>query len=197
MEQAVVHCTKGIGIWDWASTDNGDEPDVVMACAGDIPTMEALAAVAILQERFPDLKLRFVNVVDLFRLMPETEHPHGLSDRDFDSLFTIDKPVIFNFHSYASLIHKLTYRRRNHENIHVRGYKEKGNINTPLELAILNQIDRFDLAIDVIDRVPRIAAIGAHVKEWLKGQIIDSVNYAHAEGIDREQVRNWKWPGKA
>ena len=197
MEQAVVHCTKGIGIWDWASTDNGDEPDVVMACAGDIPTMEALAAVAILKERFPDLKLRFVNVVDLFRLMPETEHPHGLSDRDFDSLFTIDKPVIFNFHSYASLIHKLTYRRRNHENIHVRGYKEKGNINTPLELAILNQIDRFDLAIDVIDRVPRIAAIGAHVKEWLKGQIIDSVNYAHAEGIDREQVRNWKWPGKA
>ena len=197
MEQAVVHCTKGIGIWDWASTDNGDEPDVVMACAGDIPTMEALAAVAILKERFPDLKLRFVNVVDLFRLMPETEHPHGLSDRDFDSLFTIDKPVIFNFHSYASLIHKLTYRRRNHENIHVRGYKEKGNINTPLELAILNQIDRFDLAIDVIDRVPRIAAIGAHVKEWLKGQIIDSVNYAHTEGIDREQMRNWKWPGKA
>ena len=197
MEQAVVHCTKGIGIWDWASTDNGEEPDVVMACAGDIPTMEALAAVAILKERFPDLKIRFVNVVDLFRLMPETEHPHGLSDRDFDSLFTIDKPVIFNFHSYASLIHKLTYRRKNHENIHVRGYKEKGNINTPLELAILNQIDRFDLAIDVIDRVPRIAAMGAHLKEWLKGQIIDSINYAHAEGIDREEIRNWKWPGKA
>jgi xylulose-5-phosphate/fructose-6-phosphate phosphoketolase len=197
LEQAVVHCTKGIGIWDWASTDNGEEPEVVMACAGDIPTMEALAAVALLKERFPDLRLRFVNVVDLFRLMPETEHPHGLSDRDFDSLFTIDKPVIFNFHSYASLIHKLTYRRKNHENIHVRGYKEKGNINTPLELAILNQIDRFDLAIDVIDRVPRIAAIGAHLKEWLKGQIIDSVNYAHAEGIDREPSRNWKWPGKA
>jgi xylulose-5-phosphate/fructose-6-phosphate phosphoketolase len=156
--------------------------------------MESLAAVAILKEHFADLKIRFVNVVDLFRLMPATEHPHGLSDRDFDSLFTIDKPVIFNFHSYASLIHKLTYRRTNHENIHVRGYKEKGNINTPLELAILNQVDRFDLAIDVIDRVPRLSAVGAHVKEWLKGQIIDSINYAHAEGIDREEIRNWKWP---
>ncbi|MGB6990005.1 MAG: phosphoketolase family protein, partial [Candidatus Sulfotelmatobacter sp.] len=195
MDEAVNHCTKGIGIWDWASTDDGAEPDVVMACAGDIPTMEALAAVAILKEHFSDLKIRFVNVVDLFRLMPESEHPHGLSDRDFDSLFTIDKPVIFNFHGYAALIHKLTYRRRNHDSLHVRGYKEKGNINTPLELAILNQIDRFDLAIDVIDRVPRLQPIGAHVKGWLKDQIIDSVNYAHAEGIDREEMRNWKWPG--
>ncbi len=195
MEDAVTHCTKGIGIWDWASTDEGGEPDVVMACAGDIATMESLAAVAILKERFSDLKIRFVNVVDLFRLMPATEHPHGLSDRDFDSLFTIDKPVIFNFHSYPSLIHKLSYRRNNHENIHVRGYKEKGNINTPLELAILNQVDRFDLAIDVIDRVPRLRPIGAHVKEWLKDQIIDSVNYAHTEGIDKEEIRNWKWPG--
>ena len=166
-----------------------------MACAGDIPTMESLAAVAILKERFPDLKIRFVNVVDLFRLMPETEHPHGLSDRDFDSLFTTDKPVIFNFHSYASLIHKLSYRRKNHDNIHVRGYKEKGSINTPLELAILNQIDRFNLAIDVIDRVPRLHPAGAHVKEWLKGQIIESINYAHAEGIDKEEIRDWKWPG--
>ncbi len=195
MEDAVTHCTKGIGIWDWASSDNGEEPDVVMACAGDIPTMESLAAVAILKEHFPDLRMRFVNVVDLFRLMPETEHPHGLSDRDFDSLFTADKPVIFNFHSYASLIHKLSYRRKNHDNIHVRGYKEKGSINTPLELAILNQIDRFDLAIDVIDRVPRLRSIGAHVKEWLKGQIIASINYAHTEGIDKEEIRNWKWPG--
>ena len=127
--------------------------------------------------------------------MPETEHPHGLSDRDFDSLFTTDKPVIFNFHAYASLIHKLTYRRTNHENIHVRGYKEKGSINTPLELAILNQIDRFNLAIDVIDRVPRLRGIGAHVKEWLKGEIIGSINYAHTEGIDKEEIRNWKWPG--
>jgi xylulose-5-phosphate/fructose-6-phosphate phosphoketolase len=193
MEDAVTHCTKGIGIWDWASSDNGDEPDVVMACAGDIATMESLAAVQILKEHFKDLKIRFVNVVDLFRLMPATEHPHGLGDRDFDSLFTADKPVIFNFHSYPSLIHKLSYRRTNHQNIHVRGYKEKGSINTPLELAILNQIDRFDLAIDVIDRVPRLQAVGAHVKEWLKGQIIDSINYAHTEGIDREEIRNWKW----
>ncbi|MFZ0798954.1 MAG: phosphoketolase family protein, partial [Terriglobales bacterium] len=194
MEEAVMHCTKGIGIWDWASTDADAEPDVVLACAGDIATMEAVAAVAILKERFPDLKIRLVNVVDLFRLMPETEHPHGLSDRDFDSLFTTDKPVIFNFHSYASLIHKLSYRRKNHDNIHVRGYKEKGNINTPLELAILNQVDRFDLAIDVIDRVPRLHPTGAHVKEWLKNQIIESVNYAHAEGIDKEEIRTWKWP---
>jgi xylulose-5-phosphate/fructose-6-phosphate phosphoketolase len=193
MDEAVTHCTKGIGIWDWASTDSGADPDVVMACAGDIPTMEALAAVQILVDHFPDLKLRFINVVDLFRLLPATEHPHGLSDRDFDSLFTTNKPVIFNFHSYPSLIHKLSYRRTNHENIHVRGYKEKGSINTPMELAIINQIDRFDLAIDVIDRVPRLQAIGAHVKEWLKGQIIENVNYAHREGIDKEEVRNWKW----
>ncbi len=196
MEDAVTHCTKGIGIWDWASSDNGEEPDVVMACAGDIPTMESLAAVAILREHFPYLKIRFVNVVDLFRLMPDTEHPHGLSDRDFDSLFTTDKPVIFNFHAYASLIHKLAYRRTNHENMHVRGYKEKGSINTPLELAILNQIDRFNLAIDVIDRVPKLHPIGAHVKEWLKGQIIASINYAHTEGIDKEEIRNWTWPGQ-
>jgi len=195
MEDAVTHCTKGIGIWDWASSDNGEEPDVVMACAGDIPTMESLAAVAILKEHFPDLKIRFVNVVDLFRLMPATEHPHGLSDRDFDSLFTTDKPVIFNFHSYPSLIHKLSYRRKNHDNLHVRGYKEKGSINTPLELAILNQIDRFNLAIDVIDRVPRLRSVGAHVKEWLKGQIIESIAYAHTEGIDKEEIRKWKWPG--
>jgi len=193
MDEAVTHCTKGIGIWDWASTDDGAEPDVVMACAGDIATMESLAAVQILKKHFGDLKIRFVNVVDLFRLMPETEHPHGLSERDFDSLFTTNKPVIFNFHSYASLIHKLSYRRTNHENIHVRGYKEKGNINTPLELAIINQVDRFNLSIDVIDRVPRLQPVGAHVKEWLKGQIIDSINYAHAEGIDREEIRNWKW----
>jgi xylulose-5-phosphate/fructose-6-phosphate phosphoketolase len=194
MEEAVLHCTKGIGIWDWASTDEGVEPDVVLACAGDIATMEALAAAAILNEHFPDLKLRFVNVVDLFRLMPVSEHPHGLSDRDFDSLFTIDKPVIFNFHSYASLIHKLSYRRRNHENIHVRGYKEKGNIDTPLELAIQNQVDRFNLSMDVIDRVPRLQGAGSHVKDWLKDQIADSVQYAYTEGVDRPEITNWTWP---
>ena len=194
MEEAVNHCTKGIGIWDWASTDDCKDPDVVMACAGDIPTMEAVAAVSILKKNFSDLKIRFVNVVDLFRLQPQSEHPHGLPDRDFDSLFTTNKPVIFNFHAYPALIHKLTYRRTNHDNFHVRGYKEKGSINTPLELAILNQIDRFDLAIDVIDRVPRLQSIGAHVKEMLKDQIIESIQYAHTEGIDKEEMRKWKWP---
>ncbi len=194
MDDAIRHCTKGIGIWDFASSDAGHEPDVVMACAGDIPTSESLAAVAILRERCPDLKIRFINVVDLFRLMPDREHPHGMTDREFDSLFTLDKPVVFNFHAYASLIHKLTYRRKNHDNFHVRGYKEKGNINTPLELAILNQTDRFSLAIDVIDRVPSLQASAAHTKQWLQDQIIDSINYSHENGIDRPEIRNWTWP---
>ncbi|MFM0415975.1 phosphoketolase family protein [Paraburkholderia aromaticivorans] len=195
MAAAVTHCTKGIGIWDWASTDLGVEPDVVMACAGDIATMESLAAVQILKEQFPDLKIRFVNVVDLFRLMPDTDHPHGLSDRDFDSLFTVDKPVIFNFHAYPTLVHKLSYRRSNHENMHVHGYQEKGNINTPLELAIVNQVDRFSLAIDVIDRVACLQGVGDHAKEWLRGQIIEHLAYAHTEGIDSESIRNWTWTG--
>ena len=194
MDEAVKHCTKGIGIWDFASNDDGVEPDVVMACAGDIPTSESLAAVAILREHFPELKIRFINVVDLFRLMPDTEHPHGLSEKEFDSLFTKNKPVIFNFHAYASLIHKLTYKRTNHANFHVRGYKEKGNINTPLELAILNQVDRFNLSIDVIDRVPSLQMTGAHTKEWLKDQIIESIAYAHENGIDDPEIREWKWP---
>jgi xylulose-5-phosphate/fructose-6-phosphate phosphoketolase len=196
MDAAILHCTKGIGIWDWASSDDGGEPDVVMASAGDILTQEALAAVAILRQHLPDLKIRFVNVVDLYRLPPDTEHPHGLSDRDFDSLFTQDKPVIFNFHGYPWLIHKFTYRRTNHANIHVRGYKEKGNINTPLELLIRNQVDRFNLAIDVIDRVPKLQGPGAHLKEWLKGQIIESINYADTEGQDKPEIRNWKWPSQ-
>jgi xylulose-5-phosphate/fructose-6-phosphate phosphoketolase len=194
MDAAVIHCTKGIGIWEWASNDGGAEPDVVVASAGDILTQEALAAIQILRENFPNLKIRFVNVVDLYRLQPDTEHPHGLSDRDFDSLFTKDKPVIFNFHAYPWLIHKFTYRRTNHANIHVRGYKEKGNINTPLELAIRNQVDRFNLAIDVIDRVPKLQESGAHLKEWLKGQIIESINYAFTEGLDKPEIQNWKWP---
>jgi xylulose-5-phosphate/fructose-6-phosphate phosphoketolase len=194
MEAAVNHCTKGIGIWDFASTDAGAEPEVVLACAGDIPTMEALAAAAILRDAFPDLRIRFVNVVDLFRLQPSTEHPHGLSDRDFDSLFTADKPVIFNFHAYPSLIHKLTYKRSNHANIHVRGYKERGNINTPLELAIRNQVDRYTLTIDVIDRVPSLHERGAHLKERMKDAIIESVRYAHENGIDKPEIRDWKWP---
>jgi xylulose-5-phosphate/fructose-6-phosphate phosphoketolase len=195
MESAIRHCTKGIGIWEWASNDGGAEPDVVMASAGDVATMEALAATALLRQHFPDLKIRFVNVVDLFRLQPSTEHPHGLTSRDFDSLFTTNKPIIFNFHGYPWLIHQLTYRHTNHVNLHVRGYKEKGNINTPLELSIKNHTDRFNLAIDVIDRVPRLQMIGAHVKEWLKDQIIDNINYAHENGTDRPEIVNWRWPG--
>ena len=193
MDAAIKHCTKGAGIWDWASNDQSGEPDLVMASAGDVATMESLAAVAILRERFSDLRIRFVNVVDLFRLQPASEHPHGLSDRDFDTLFTTNKPIIFNFHSYPWLIHKLAYRRTNHDNLHVRDYKEKGNINTPLELAIRNQVDRFSLAIDAIDRVPKLQASGAHVKEWLKDQICEHINYAFEHGIDNPEVRNWKW----
>jgi xylulose-5-phosphate/fructose-6-phosphate phosphoketolase len=193
MEQAIQHCTKGLGIWDEASTDDGVEPDVVMACAGDIPTNEALAAVAMLREHFPDLKIRFINVVDLLKLAPSTEHPHGLSDRDFDSLFTVDKPIIFNFHGYPWLIHRLTYRRTNHRNLHVRGYKEKGSINTPLDLAIRNQIDRFSLAIDVINHVPRLRIAGAHGKERLRNIQIDCQNYAYEHGVDKPEVDGWRW----
>lgn len=198
MEQAIAHCTKGIGIWEWASNDDcgkdPDEPDVIMASCGDILTREALAATAILREEFPDLKVRFINVVDLFRLQSEVDHPHGLSDRDFDSLFTTDKPVMFNFHGYPWLIHKLTYRRSNQERIHVRGYKEKGNINTPLELAIRNQVDRFNLVIDVIDRVPKLGSAAAYVKERMKNQIIDHMHYAKEHGTDKPEITNWKWP---
>ncbi len=194
MDAAARHCAKGIGMWDFASNDDGGEPDVVMASAGDVPTIEALAAVAILRDKLPDLKIRFVNVVDLFKLQPESEHPHGLSDRDFDGLFTTTKPVIFNFHGYPWLIHKLAYRRTNHDNLHVRGYKERGNINTPLQLAIANQTDRFNLAIDVIDRVPGLQARAAHVKEWLRDRIFDHVRHADEHGIDAPEIRNWTWP---
>jgi xylulose-5-phosphate/fructose-6-phosphate phosphoketolase len=182
-----------IGIWDWASNDQGVEPDVVLATAGDIPTLEALAANAMLREEFPDLKIRFINVVDLFKLQPKTEHPHGLSDFDFDSLFTLDKPIIFNFHAYPWLIHRLTYRRTNHVNMHVRGYKEKGSINTPLELAINNQIDRFSIAMDVIDRVPKLKVAGAHAKEKFKNNQIQCLNYAYEYGEDRPDTVNFKW----
>ena len=194
MDAAVRHCTKGVGIWDWASNDRGVEPDVVMASCGDIPTQEALAAVVILRDRFPDLRIRFVNVVDLYRMTPASEHPHGLEDRDFDSLFTVDKPIIFNFHGYPWLIHRLAYRRTNHRNLHVRGYKERGNINTPLELAIENEIDRFSLAIDVIDRVPRLQAVGAHLKEELRGRQLDCRTYAFEHGVDPPDQRDWHWP---
>ncbi len=194
MDSAIKHCTKGIGIWEWASNDAGNEPDLVMACAGDIPTKEALAAVVLLREHFPQLKIRFINVVDLYKLVHTTEHPHGLPDRDFDSLFTLDKPIIFNFHGYPWLIHRLTYRRHNHPNMHVRGYKEKGSINTPLELAIQNEIDRFSLAIDAINRIPSLLVPGAHVKQKFRDLQIECRNYAYENGIDRPEEDQWRWP---
>ena len=194
IDEAIVHCAKGIGIWSRASNDQGVVPDVVIASCGDVATQEALAATAILREHLGELKVRFVNVVDLFKLQPATEHPHGSTMREFDSLFTTDRPVIFNYHGYPWLIHKLAYRFTNHENLHVRGYKEKGNINTPLELAILNQADRFTLVIDVIDRVPGLAARAAHLKEQMKNEIILNLAYAHEHGTDRPEIENWVWP---
>ncbi|HJW24957.1 MAG TPA: phosphoketolase family protein [Rhodocyclaceae bacterium] len=194
IDEAVIHCAKGIGIWGWASNDQGAEPDVVIGACGDVATQEALAATAILREYLPDLKVRFVNVVDLYKLQPESEHPHGSSEREFDSLFTTDRPVIFNFHGYPWLIHKLAYRFKNHINIHVRGYKERGNINTPLELAILNQTDRYNLVIDVIDKVPGLTARAAHLKEQMKNEIIVNLAYAHEHGTDRAEAAHWVWP---
>jgi xylulose-5-phosphate/fructose-6-phosphate phosphoketolase len=194
MDAAIKHCTKGIGIWEWASNDQGVEPDVVMVGCGDIPTQEALAATALLRKHFDDLKIRFINVVDLFRLQPAGSHPHGLSDRDFDSMFTTDRPIIFNFHGYPWLIHRLAYRRTNHAHLHVRGYKEKGNINTPFELAMNNEIDRFSLAIDVIDRVSELQVAGAHVKDRLRDKQIECRAYAHEHGTDLPEIRDWKWP---
>lgn len=194
MDQAIVHCTKGIGRWDPACSDQGVEPDLVMASAGDIPTQEVLAAIVMLREAFPDLKIRYVNVIDLLRLQPQTEHPHGLSDEDFDLLFTVDKPIIFNFHGYPWLIHRLAYSRTNHHNLHVHGYMEQGNINTPLELAIENQIDRFTLAMDAIKYVPRLQRIGSAALEKFHNEQIACRNYAYKHGTDRPDVADWKWP---
>jgi xylulose-5-phosphate/fructose-6-phosphate phosphoketolase len=194
MEEAITHCTKGIGRWDPACSDQGTEPDVVMASAGDIPTQESLAAISLLRQEFPDLKIRYINVVDLFRLQPKTEHPHGLSDADFDLLFTTDKPIIFNFHGYPWLIHRLTYSRTDHPNMHVHGYREKGNINTPMELAIENEADRFTLAMDVIKHVPRLQRIGGAAMGRLLNTQIACRNYAYEHGTDRPDVANWKWP---
>ncbi|MBI5503307.1 MAG: phosphoketolase family protein [Deltaproteobacteria bacterium] len=198
IDEAIDHCAKGVGIWHFASNDDrGGEPgqpDVVIASCGDVPTLEALAATAILREEIPWLKVRFINVVDLFKMMPADAHPHGMSDVDFDSLFTTDRPVIFNFHGYPWLIHKLAYRRSNQERIHVRGYKEKGNISTPLELAIENQIDRFDLVIDVIDRVPSLGSAAAHIKERMKNAILGHLRYAHEHGTDSDEINAWRWP---
>jgi len=194
MDDAIIHCTKGIGTWNRACNDEGAEPDLVMASAGDVPTQETLAAIALLREAFPDLKIRYINVVDLFKLQPSTEHPHGLSDRDFDSLFTVDKPIIFNFHGYPWLIHRLAYRRANHKNLHVRGYKEKGNINTPLELAIENEIDRFSLAMDAIKSVPKLQKIGGCSMERFHNEQIACRNYAYEHGTDKPDVAGWRWP---
>ena len=187
MEEAIAHCEKGLGIWDWASNDQGGEPDVVMASCGDVPTIESLAATALLRKHLPDVKVRFVNVVDLFKLVPHTEHPHGLTDREFEAVFTSDKPVVFNFHGYPWLIHRLTYRRPGQHHLHVRGYKEQGNINTPLELAIRNQTDRFSLAIDAIDRMPRFRVKGASAREALLNQQIKCKEYAHEFGVDQPE----------
>ena len=194
MDAAIKHCSAGIGIWTWASSDDGLEPDVVMACAGDVPTLETLAAVDLLRQHFPDLKIRVVNVVDLMTLQSEGEHPSGLSDRAFDGLFTTDKPIIFAYHGYPWLIHRLTYRRTNHSNLHVRGYKEEGTTTTPFDMTVLNQLDRFHLAGDVVDRVPRLQKIGGHFQQFLRDKIVEHGEYIRRHGDDMPEVRDWKWP---
>jgi xylulose-5-phosphate/fructose-6-phosphate phosphoketolase len=197
MDEAVRHCTQGIGIWQWAGNDRHVEPDVVMACCGDVPTLETLAAVSILRERLPELRIRVVNVVDLMRLQPASEHPHGLADADFDDLFTRDKPVIFAFHSYPWLIHRLTYRRTNHDNIHVRGSKEEGTITTPFDMTVRNDLDRFHLAMDVVDRVRAVGERGDYLKQQLKDKLVEHGEYIRAHGQDLPDVRQWQWPGDA
>lgn len=195
MDAAIKHCSAGVGIWSWASNDQDTEPDVVMACAGDVPTLETLAAVAILREQLPDVKIRVVNVVDLMTLQPKEEHPHGLSDRDFDTLFTTDKPIIFAYHGYPWLIHRLTYRRTNHKNLHVRGYKEEGTTTTPFDMAVRNDIDRFHLAGDVIDRVPSLGYVAAYAKQRIRDKLIEHRQYINTHGEDMPEIRNWRWPG--
>jgi xylulose-5-phosphate/fructose-6-phosphate phosphoketolase len=193
MDDAVVHCTRGLGIWEWASTDGDDEPDVVLACCGDVPTLEALAAAALLREHLPELKVRVVNVVDLMRLQPESEHPHGLSDAQFDALFTTDRPVVFAYHGYPWLIHRLTYRRRNHDNFHVRGYKEEGTTTTPFDMVMLNDLDRFHLVIDVIDRVPGLGSRAGHVRQEMDDARLRARAYTREHGEDDPAIRDWTW----
>jgi xylulose-5-phosphate/fructose-6-phosphate phosphoketolase len=193
MNAAILHCTAGLGIWDWASNDQGAEPDVVLACCGDIPTVETLAAVDLLRRHVPDLKVRVVNVVDLMTLQPASEHPHGLSDKEYDSIFTTDRPIIFAFHGYPWLIHRLAYRRAN-QRLHVRGYKEEGTITTPFDMCVLNDLDRFHLAMDVLDRVDRLRNVTAHTRHWLKNKLIEHKQYIVETGEDLPEVRNWTWP---
>ena len=196
MDAAIKHCTAGIGIWPWASNDQGGEPDVVMACCGDVPTLETLAAVELLRKHFPQLKVRVINVVDLMKLQPRSEHPHGLSDKDFDVLFTTDKPVIFAYHGYPTLIHRLTYRRTNHGNIHVRGYKEEGTTTTPFDMTVMNDLDRFHLVADVIDRVPQLGPRAAYVKQAIRDKLIEHKRYIAEHGEDMPEIRNWQWGAK-
>ena len=194
MSSAIEHCTEGLGIWQWACTDQDGEPDAVMACAGDIPTLETLAAVDLLRQHFPDIKLRVVNVVDLMTLQPSSEHPHGISDYEFDSMFTTDKPIIFAYHGYPTLIHRLTYRRTNHDNLHVRGYKEEGTTTTPFDMTVLNDLDRFHLASDVVDRVPRLQRVGGHFQQFVRDKLVEHKNYIHEFGDDLPDIKNWTWP---
>ena len=196
MESAVKHCTAGLGIWKWASNDEGSEPDVVMACAGDVPTLETLAAVQLLRQHLPEIKIRVINVVDLMTLQPQSEHPHGLSDKDFDVLFTEDRPIVFAFHGYPSLIHRLTYRRTNHHNLHVRGYKEQGTTTTPFDMAVLNDIDRFNLVKDVIARVPSLGSRAAHLTQIIRDKLIDHQRYIRQHGEDMPEIREWKWDAR-
>jgi xylulose-5-phosphate/fructose-6-phosphate phosphoketolase len=193
MDEALLHCARGIGIWEWASNDEGGEPDVVLACAGDVPTLEIVAAASLLREHLPTLKARVVNVVDLMRLQPETEHPHGLSDREFDTLFTTDKPVIFAYHGYPTLIHRLAYRRHGHENLHVRGYKEEGTVTTPFDMVVQNDMDRYHLVMDVIDRVPDLGTSAAHVRQRMTDARTRHLAYTREFGEDLPEVRDWKW----
>ena len=195
MDDAVLHCTRGIGIWEWASNDTDAEPDVVLGCCGDVPTLETIAAAAILRERLPDIRVRVVNVVDLMRLQPEAEHPHGLSDREFDSLFTTDRPIVFAYHGYPWLIHRLTYRRKNHDNLHVRGYKEEGTTTTPFDMVMLNDLDRFHLVIDVIDRLPQLVGRADHLRQEMVDARLRARAYGRAHGEDPPEIRDWTWPG--
>jgi xylulose-5-phosphate/fructose-6-phosphate phosphoketolase len=196
IESASAHCEAGLGLWKWASTDDGNDPEVVIACAGDVPTLEALAATSILREKLPDLRVRFINVVDLMTLQPQHEHPHGLSDNEFDALFTKDKPIVFAFHGYPWLIHRLAYRRTNHANLHVRGYKEEGTTTTPFDMTVINDLDRFHLVLDVLARTPRLEghAGAKSVADWCRGKLAEHAEYIRANGDDMPDVRDWRWP---